>query len=1033
MQNFAQQTPRAFAALAPFAALRAVIAASLRAQAVPLAAALAQYQGRPRLLAALEEALGDPAGGLVVLEGPPGSGVTTLIAALAARRPLPVWLAPAAGAEGALALYAQLVALQRPGVPLLDPTAATDPAALERLLAEALAGRGAAGPVAFAIDDLYAPGQPARPGPAPLPAELPPGATMLFGCAPGALVPYRPRVRLRLPDDDPDLDAALGAALAALGCAPGHPWFAPICAGAGGSFLYLRLALSMLRAGLVAAGSLPQGLDALLGAWWAALSYLERRLAALRAAAGEPLPVTLAARLIDASPGRALGRWEQLGLVALTTRAAPQAEPAAELPAAFDERPAPPPGPVPLCAFSHGAPAALIARLDPQALAAAHDALAALAVARVEAGRAARRQWQLGVPDAEERYLHRQLARHAALAPRGRRDTALPQVVSREWVRAHERQGGLLTALEDARWELRAAAADGPELRLVQAAAFAGVLATRARALTPDAAAEALSAGLERGGREPSLKRVLDIVERLPDGADKAVILRRLGEVCYGTRMRSSAMRLLSRALDLEAGPVSRAWRDTREALHAALAGAALELGAVEAALTIAERIEHLERRAMVETQAVRQLLGAEERARAQRLARAIMHESMGAWARAEVGVELARVGDPRGAMLLEEIELETVAAWAQIELACDDAARDEAAALRRIEALPNQGQRDRGMARLARALAAAGNDGAALAAAEQIAGVEVRVAALIDLRLSLEGLVATLALERATGDIAKVTGDDRAPLVADLAAALAAIGRADRGLELVATLPAGEERDRALARTAVALAQSGDHEGGRDLLAQVADEDERAWAYDQFARLLAAAGRWDEAAALTERIGSADQRARAAADLAIERARGDEPVAALALALAVELPAERARALTLVAPRLVAAGAVEQALGVAGDPAAVAGAEARGRYLAAVGAALAEQGRTEEAAIVVARIRRPGDRARAGAALARALAAAQPDLARVVLGAALRAAAVGREEAFRALELAAPALAALGGAPLLDAASAAVDEIDRW
>lgn len=1015
MENFAQLTPQAFAALDAFPAVRSAVEVSLRRQAARLTAALARYQERPRILGALEAALVDPQGGLVVLEGPPGSGVTSLLGALAARRPLPLWLAQAGGPGGPVALYAQLVALYRPAVPLLDPTAATDPAALERLLAEAAAVRPAGQPLALAIDDLYPPGQPARPGPTPLPAELPRGVTLLIGCAPGAPLPYSPTMRLRLPDDDPDLAAAQGRALAALGCAPGHPWAGPLLAAAQGSFLYLRLALAMLREGLADAAALPRGLDAMLGAWVSRMTYGERRCAALLAAAGEPLPLSIIAELAGTSPERALARWEQLGLVDLTVQAGP----------VTDDGPAA--APALHYAFAHGAPAALLERLDGAAVTAAHDGLAALALGRAGGARAA------APPGPGELYLSRQLARHAALAPRARRDATLPRLASREWLRAHERRGGLGVALEDARWELRAAALDGPELRLVRAAALAGVLATRARALRPDAAAEALAAGLERGGREPSLKRVLDIVERLPDGPDKAVILRRLGEVCYGTRMRSSAMRLLSRALDLEAGPVSRAWRDTREALHAALAGAALELGAVDAALAIAERIEHLERRAMVETQAVRHLLAAGDGARAQRLARAIAHESMGAWARAEVGVELARAGDLRGEMLLEEIPLETVAAWAQIELACSEAGTDEAAAMRRIEALPSQSQRDRGLARLARALAGAGNDGAALLAAEAIAAVEVRVAALIDLRLSLEGLVAMLALERATRDIGAVTGDDRAPLVAALAAALAALGRGDRSVELVAGLPAGEERDRALARTAVALAGRGDHEAAGDLIAQVGDEDERAWAYDEFARLLAAAGHWDEAAALAGRIGSAEQRARAVADLAIERAKGGDTVAALALALAVELPAERARALTLVAPHLVAAGADAQAIGVAQHPETLVGAEARGRYLAAVGTALAEQGRVEAAAAVVASIARPADRARAGAALARALAPKRPALARTVLGAALRAAAVGREETFRALELAAPALALLGGAAMLDAASAAVDEIDRW
>ena len=187
--------------------------------------------------------------------------------------------------------------------------------------------------------------------------------------------------------------------------------------------------------------------------------------------------------------------------------------------------------------------------------------------------------------------------------------------------------------------------------------------------------------------------------------------------------------------------------------------------------------------------------------------------------------------------MLLEEIPLETVVAWAQIELACDEATRDEAAALQRIEALPTQGQRDRGRARLARALAGTGNDGAALTAAEGIAAVEVRVAALIDLRLTLEGLVAMLALERATRDISAIAGDDRAPLVADLAAALTALGRSDKALELARGLPAGEEQARAMARVAVALAQRGEHEAAQDVIAQVDDEDEQAWAYEELAQ----------------------------------------------------------------------------------------------------------------------------------------------------------------------------------------------------
>lgn len=1011
------QTPRAFAALAAFPALRASVEADLQRQALRARASLTHFQERPRLMALIEATLHDPAGGLVVLEGPPGSGVTSLLAALATRRPLPIWLANVASSPAAL--YAQLTALHRPSLPLVDPTVATDPAALEQLLAEAAARRSAGPPVALLIDDLNPPGQPLRPGPTPLPAELPPGVVMLLGAAPGTTLPYQPKTHLRL-SDDPDLPAVQTRALRDRGC-PG-PWAEPLLDASAGNFLYLVLALTWLREGVLHATRLPYGLDALLERWWSSLDAGERRLAALLAAAGEPLPLPLAGELLNGDPEPTLARWARLGLVELSAAPAPAVE---------DE----PAAPVPLAAFWHGAPAALLVRIAPNAVAAAHGELAELAVAQAEREREAtqRRGGAVSVFGPAEGYLLRQLARHAALGGPELQENVLPQVVSRARLLAHERRESLESALNEARWELKIAARGASELRMVRATALAGVLATRARTLPLAAAAEALELGIARGGKEAILKRVLDTVERLPDGHDKAQILRQLGEICYNNRMRSSAMRLLSRALDLEAAPTTRAWRDTRESLLAALANAALEQGAIEITLAIAERIEHLERRAMIETQVVRRLLAAGDHDRAQRLARGILHESMGAWARAEVGVELVRAGDPRGEMLLAEIPLETVAAWAQIELAHDEVARDEAAARRRIEALPTQGQRDRGLARLARALAAIGDDGDALAAAEAISAVETRVAALIDLRLSLEGLVAMLALERATKDIGGVSDDDRAPLVSALAAALAALGRREQALDLARGLPEGEERDRALARVAVALAQRGEHGEARELLATLDDEDERAWASEEFARLLAAEGRWGEAAAIVAQIAAADQRASAAADLAIERARAGEALPALAMALAVNQPGERARALTLIVPALVEAGAVDKALAIGNRREILVSAEARGRYLAALASALAAQGRYEKAATVVASLRRPVERARAGASLARALAPHSQRAARTVLGATLRTAAVGREEAFRAIELAAPALAALGGASLLGDVAAAVDELDRW
>jgi len=1007
MEPLLAALPRAFAALEQFPALRDAVAASLRRQRAHAAACLAAYAERPRLVAAITAAARGPRGGLISVVGPPGSGVTSLLAALAARHPWPLWL-PDSAPDGLAACYAQLVALHRPSIPLLDPTAASDPAALEQLLSEAAATAPGPAPIVLLIDALDPPGQPLGPGPVPLPAELPPGVVLLLGGTPGAPLPYPLLASFQLPDADPDLLAVQARALAAQRCPPA--WVEPLCDAAAGNFLYLRLALAALRAGTLALHGLPAGLTALLEHWWAQLAPAEQRLAALLAAAAEPLPLSLALELVGSDPQATLAHWANRGLIDLEPQAA---SPAADGPSAPAE---------PLACFTHRALAAFVGQVAPAALDAAHADLAA-----------ARLRHAIGAPDASARYLERQFARHAALAPGGLAQQALPGLISRDWLRAHERRAGLAGARDDARWELRAAATAATPLRLVRAAACVGLLTTRSRSLTPAAAAEALQVALQHHGREPTLKRVLESVERLPDGYAKATVLRRLGEVCYAAGMRSAAMRLLSRALDLEENPTSRAWRDTREALLVALASAALKLDAVDVALAIAERIEHRERRAMLETQVVRQLLATGALERAQRLARAVLHESMGAWARAEVAVALSRHGDPRGALMLQEISLETVAAWAQIELACDEVLRDEAAARRRIDALPTQGQRDRGLARLARTLAAAGDEGAALAAAEAIVGVDSRVAALIDLRLNLEGLVATLALERATRDIGAVTGDERTPLVAALAAALAALGRHDQALAVAHRLPAGEERDRALARVTVALAQRGEHQAAGALLQAIDDADERAWAYEEFARLLAAAGRWDEAVTMTAHVATEEQQARARADLAVERARAGEPPAALAMARAVAAPAERARALSLIAPLLVAGGAAGQALALLDDHATLVGATARGRYQAAVAAALAEHGQLAAAATVVATIRRPADRARAGAALAHALASHDPQLAQAVLGETLRVAAVGRDETLRALELAVPALAALGGAALLEATALAVDEVDRW
>ncbi len=982
--------PQAFAALEGLPALQAEVAPALQRQAARAVATLTHVLPRPLLLDRLLQACTDPAGGLVVVEGAPGTGVTSLLVALAAQYPFPLWLADDEPL-GLAALYAQIIALWRPSLPLIDPSALTDPTALDRLLAEAVAPSDH--PLALLIDlpNPYAPAK--TPFPPVLPSEIPPGLTVVVGCLPGTPLPIQPRLRLALPVDAPDAATLAAQLVAGTDLDPRM---------AQGNLLYLRLMLRWYEAGLMDLSTPPLGLDGLFSYWWQDLDATGQQVATLLAAAAEPLPLQVIAELVQRDPEPLLSGWESLGLVDLTMQASGD-------------------GPLFLASLAHPAFAPLIAHLAADGMCHAHDLLAALALHHLS-----RPEQQ---PTPEARYLARHLARHAALGPQAHRATRLAQVTSREWVRNHSRLASLADAQRDAAWELRAAAA-GPILRLIRAATLTGMLSTRARTMDADSAVAALTVGLEQGSRDAALKRVTELVERLPDGMDKAQILRRLGETCYAARMRTSAMRLLSRALDLEANPTSPTWREQREQLFVALAQAAISLEAIPTALQIAERIEHLERRAMVETHVVRHLIATGNLGQARRVAYAVLHESMGAWARAEVGVALARAGDQRGGMILEEISLETVRAWAEIELACDLAVRDDRAALARIEALPSSGQRDRGLARLAHALALAQKDGDALAAAEQISTVESRVAALIELRVMLDGLVAMLALERATNDIHRLTGDDRAPLLAALAAAHALIGRREAALAITTQLPAGEERDRALAKVAVAITQSGDYHAAQQILAQLDDDDERDWAKDEMARILAATGCWEESWRLVSSMCADDQRARSGADLAIERARSGEPVAALAQAVGIEVASERARALTLIAPLLVAAGQTELALAPA-QIAYLASGEARGRYLAGIAIALAESGHPEAAADLIRDIHRPTARARAGVALAHTYAPSNPTQAVAALAEALQATSSGREETLRTLEWAAPTLAILGGKELLASTAAVVAELD--
>ncbi|NJN67288.1 MAG: hypothetical protein HC884_11535 [Chloroflexaceae bacterium] len=522
-------------------------------------------------------------------------------------------------------------------------------------------------------------------------------------------------------------------------------------------------------------------------------------------------------------------------------------------------------------------------------------------------------------------------------------------------------------------------------------------------------------------------------------------MLRQLGEACHAAAMRSSAMRLLSQALDLEEQRVPPSWREHRDRLLVALVQAALMQQEVASARHICEWVAHVEQRGMAETHVVRHLLEQGEVVRARKVASAIYHENLGAWAQAEVAVAVARSGDWRMAeIILGDVRTETARAWAQIELACDAAASDEDEARRRVDQLESPNQRDRGLVRLSEALARAGKDGDALGMAEQIGDVALRVSALLNLRLLLEGLVAMLALEQASAAIEKLTNDEQIPLVTLLAAAYAALGHRDRALAAAHRLAEGEERDRALSRVAVALAQYGNHREGLAIARSLSDGDERDWTLDELARVLSEGGYWQEAQALALEIGDERERARTLARLAIALARTDAPLAALWMTRRIEVLTERVRALMLIAPLLVRAGHVTESLHVF-EGAGVGTEEGKKpvefepaqqcRYFATVAVALAEQGHLAQAQDVAQQVFLPFERTRVYLAMAHYAAAQAQDRAQAyaALGMALRLAVTDRSEAFRLVEQAAPVIGLLGGGEVLTRLAAEVVEMDGW
>jgi tetratricopeptide (TPR) repeat protein len=1011
--------PPALRALRAYPLLLSLVETSMLRQSARIMTREQHFWGQQTALAELEHVLQTLEGGLVALEGPPGSGVTALLSHLAATRQVAFWFSEDDARQGATALAAQLVALHQRSVPLIPPAIQNAPTTLERFLAEIASQSPANTPLIVVIDPPACPLQPHTPIPVLLPGTIPPNVLIVYGCTPESTLPFMPAARVVLPQQSETLQQEQAHLLHTLGC-PAE-WITPIIAAAQGNMLYVRLACGLLQAGIPGPQDMHPGLDTLYAAWWSSLDTQGQRLALLLAAAGEALPQQLCTAFAGTATPAMLAAWQQIGLVTIADHTVQ---------------------------FAHWSVRDYLARSQGAALEQAHSDIAALALTALDMPNPISTQPAPALsaartPDATA-YLLRQFSRHAALGTGEAQKAALPLVSQRDWVRMQERQAGhMADAAHDMAWELHVAAALGPLVRLVRSTALASTLVSLSRTLSPDAAVEALHAAAQQSGREGGLRQVRAMVDQLPDVQAKALILRRLGEACYGLHMRTMAMRLLSQALDIEEQKQPAAWREQREQLHNVLVQAALDLGDSAGALKIGVRIQHAERRGMAETRVVRWLLAQNDLQQAQTIAEHIEHDSLREWAQAEVVVALARAGNIAAAeALLAELQSETASSWASIELACDEAAQNEDAARQRIDRLGNPNQRDRGLARLARALALADKDGDALDAAAQIGDTAVRVSALLDLRLTLEGLVAMLALDQATSIIGKLPNEVRVPLVSMLAAAYASLGHPDEALKVAGQLASGEEHDRALSRVAVALAQHGSYEQALSIARGLADDDERDWALDELARVFAAAGYWQEAQQLADEISAEHQQARTLADLAIARARAGEPMIALQMANHItSMQSEFARAATLIAPLLVQIDRADIALALVQDqqylahlcvPAHTLLPPQVSRYLGTVVAALAEHGSLAQARDLIQHIQRPLDRARARIALAQAAADAHHDVAVAELGLALRAALLGRDEALRLLEQAVPLLAALGGAALMQEAAAAIDEVDN-
>jgi hypothetical protein len=978
----------ALRALEHYPHLRDQVAPAIASQVRRIAERVSFFVPRPDAVTALDAVLAAQAGGLIALDGPAGGGATTLLCHLASERECVFWFPAESGVAGLEALCAQLIALCDLPVALVPPAAGRDATTLERLLGEAGATRAPDRPL-LVILDTFAEHPELR---SLLPSALPPGVVVVAAEPPSLAYLPAPAARLMLPAAGAALTEQLLRFCTMCGCTPAQAQ--RVVRHSGGSFLYARIVATLLATGQLPGRRLPEGLGALHALWWSWLEPHDRRIMEYLGAAGEPI-----------GPGH-LGALAQLGPPEAHRRAARW---------------------FPIVEFSEGGLALSHAEIRRFVASASGDALMGAHASHAQLLRASTAESELSA------YATRQYARHVALSEPLTRAALAPHLSERSWVMGQERRtGGHAAAAGAMAWAMRAVE-DAAPLLLVRTAALCGTLTLLARRLAPDAAAGSLTSALERGApREQAVRSIRAMIEQLPDGRNRAAALRGLGEVCYTLRMRATAMRMLSEALDLETYTLPRSWRDDREEALVALARAAVAHGWPDTALGITTLITHAERRGLVDTEVVRWLLAEGQRTRAEEVAYAIGHAGSHEWAMAEVAVGHARAGDfERASVVFDTLRTDTAIAWAATELGCDSARNGNPRAVDRVAMLRPAALRDRALAQVAEALAANHLTIEAFAAVTLIESPDVRLRALVAMA-EADPVCAPTALAGGSRALADIAGDERASAIAVLASAYAAAGFLDQALATAALLEPGEERDRAGSRIATALARRGDHLAAATVALNIADDDERSWAYDALARLLAAGALWREAFALAAQIGDDEQRAQTEADLAIAWARAGNAAEAHARAAQIPLRAARIRALVTIVSSLAEAGMRAPAFiasALQADP------DARSRYLAAAAAALAVRQSLDQAEQVVAAASRPLDRSRAWVAIAGA-AAAQGDtrLAQRALADALHEVVrLGRAETLACLGLAGEVLALLGGAELLLSAASTLDELDTW